>query len=62
MRIAYLADNDLQNIAKKTPGEKKRARCALMLKNQKIDDRIKAELMFAERLKIIKMKLDQLKL
>lgn len=60
MRIAYISNIEALKPVKKTAKEERLERCLLMLKNQRIKDRIKAEKLFEERLTNIEIKLKQL--
>lgn len=60
MRIAYIANLDEQLPPKKTAKEERLQRCLLMVKNQRIKDRKKAEKLFETRLANIEIKLKQL--
>jgi len=54
MRIVHVALEAVDLPKKKTAKEQRLERCVLMLKNQRIKDKQKAELMFANRLENIK--------
>lgn len=60
MRIAYIANLEIQPSVKKTAKEEKIERCLLMIRNQRIKDRKKAEKLFETRLTNIEVKLKQL--
>ncbi|MNL28495.1 hypothetical protein D3C87_1501390 [compost metagenome] len=60
MRIAYVANLDEQIPPKKTAKEERLERCMLMIKNERIKDRKRAEKLFEKRLAIIEIKIKQL--
>lgn len=60
MRIAYVANLDEQIPPKKTAKEERLERCMLMIKNERIKDRKRAEKLFEKRLSIIEIKIKQL--
>lgn len=60
MRIVHLARPDPKPVKLKKVQDNRRSRCIEMLNRQKIKDRKKAELMFADRLKRVTEKLKKL--
>jgi hypothetical protein len=57
MRIVHVASEFVEVPRKKTAKEQRLERCVLMLKNQRTSDRMKADLMFKDRLSNIQDKL-----